>query len=83
MTLLEGIGNQYVTFGYNSVNHKVVRLGSFKSLNSAKGSVRLSNYHHKGIAKVQHPQKIWFHVGGEFVPVDESLNLEVITLLGV
>ena len=73
----------YVVFGYNSVNHKVERLASYPNVDYAKLKARAVTYHHKGVAKVTHPQTIWFLKGSRFVAVDPELTLEIITLLGV
>lgn len=83
-------GNQFVVFGYKLVDRTVIRVGSFKDPNIAKMEA-VDNYgskglqlHHVGIAKVQHPQKIWFYkAGGTFVQVPSALTLDIITLLGV
>jgi hypothetical protein len=88
--ILDGIGNQYVVFGYKSVEKTVIRLGSFKDPNIAKQEA-IANYgdigmrlHHVGIAKVQHPQKIWFYkLGSGFIPVPNALTLDILTLVGV
>lgn len=73
----------YVAFGFNSINHKVTRLGGYRAYEEARESAKTSNFHLWGVAKVTHPQTIWFLKGGEFVTVDPELTLEIITLLGV
>ena len=74
----------YVVFGYNSVDNQVQRLGGFKTLARAQAEVLQAHFNHRGIAKVTHPQKIWFYKhSGSFACVDDELRLEILTLLGV
>jgi len=89
-TALEGIGNQYVVFGYMSVDRAVRRVGSFRNIDIAKPEVEANyggrgmNLIHIGIAKVQHPQKIWFYKpAAGYVAVPSALVWDIITLLGV
>ena len=74
----------YVVFGYNSVDNQVQRLGGFETLARAQAEVLQARFNHKGVAKVTHPQKIWFNKNnGSFVLLDDELRLEILTLLGV
>jgi len=83
------IGNQYVVFGYRSFERTVNHLGSYPTTADAKLVVlensdgKGKNLQHIGIAKVQHPQQIWFYKKGVFIPVNRSLVLDIITLLGI
>ncbi len=86
--MIEGIGNHFVAFGYKSIPPTVIHLGASETLEEAK-RVAVSSHHggkafgHVGVAKVTHPQQIWFLVKGNFKPVDQDLVWDIITLLGV
>jgi hypothetical protein len=80
--ILKGSG-PYVAFGYNSIRNNAVRIGGFKTLTSAKDKAKFSFFTHKGVAKVTHPQEIWFYQGGKFIHLNEGLVWDIITLLGV
>ena len=74
----------YVAFGFNSVKRDIVHLGGFDTLDEAKTAVKSATYHHAGIAKVTHPQGIWFYkYPSKFTAVDKGLIFDIITLLGV
>ena len=73
----------YVVFGYNYHDRGVVREGSYKSRAEAKLHTQNSKFRFNGIAKVTHPQKIWFLTSGVLVPVNVELTADILALLGV
>lgn len=83
MTSTPEDSGQYVAFGFNAIKHKVVRIGGHETLWQAARQARAGEFTHKGVAKVRHPQSVWFLRGARLIKIDKELTLDIITLLGV